>query len=255
MIVTQGLSMTRVLLLGGTTEASDLAKAMADQGVDAVFSYAGRTEAPLRQPLPQRIGGFGGVAGLARYLRDKAITHLIDATHPFAAQMSRHAVEAAAITQTPLVAFERAPWQPAEGDNWQRVPDMAGAVAALPYDPARVFLAIGRQYLEDFAVKPQHHYLLRLVDQPASLPLPQATALIARGPFTLQGDLALLQTHRITHIVAKNAGGTGARAKLDAARHLHLPVILIDRPYVPDRPKVDSLAKVLAWLHSANRGV
>jgi precorrin-6A/cobalt-precorrin-6A reductase len=96
---------------------------------------------------------------------------------------------------------------------------------------------------------------LRLVDQPDTLPLPQATALIARGPFTMQGDLALLQTHRITHIVAKNAGGTGARAKLDAARELHLPVILIDRPYVPDRPKVDSLAKVLAWLHSANRGV
>jgi precorrin-6A/cobalt-precorrin-6A reductase len=255
MIVTQGLSMTRVLLLGGTTEASDLAKAMADQEVNAVFSYAGRTESPLRQPLAQRIGGFGGVAGLVRYLRNEAITHLIDATHPFAAQMSRHAVEAAAITQTPLVAFERAPWQPAEGDHWQRVPDMAGAVEALPDDPARVFLAIGRQSLEDFAVKPQHHYLLRLVDQPDTLPLPQATALIARGPFTMQGDLALLQTHRITHIVAKNAGGTGARAKLDAARELHLPVILIDRPYVPDRPKVDSLAKVLAWLHSANRGV
>ena len=232
-----------------------MAKYLADQSIDAVFSYAGRTEAPLRQPLPQRIGGFGGVAGLARYLREQSITHLIDATHPFAAQMSRHAVEAAAITQTPLLAFERAPWQAAQGDIWQSVPDMAGAVAALPDDPARVFLAIGRQSLEDFAVKPQHHYLLRLVDQPAALPLPHATALIARGPFTLQGDLDLLQTHHITHIVAKNAGGTGARAKLDAARHLRLPVILIDRPYVPDRPRVDSVVQVLAWLHSANRGV
>ena len=232
-----------------------MAKSLADQSVGAVFSYAGRTEAPLRQPLPQRIGGFGGVAGLVRYLREQSITHLIDATHPFAAQMSRNAVQAAAITQTPLLAFERAPWQAVQGDIWQSVPDMAGAVAALPDDPARVFLAIGRQALEDFAVKPQHHYILRLVDQPAALPLPHATALIARGPFTLQGDLDLLQTHHITHIVAKNAGGMGARAKLDAARELRLPVILIDRPYVPDRPKVDTVAQVLAWLHSANRGV
>ncbi len=242
-------------MLGGTTEASDLAKALAEQRINAVFSYAGRTETPLRQPLPQRIGGFGGVEGLVRYLSAEGITHLIDATHPFAAQMSRHAVEAAAITQIPLLAFERASWQPAKGDFWQRVPDMAGAVAALPDDPARVFLAIGRQSLEDFAAKPQHHYLLRLVDQPAALPLPDVTALIARGPFTLQGDLDLLQTHHITHIVAKNAGGMGARAKLDAARELRLPVILIDRPYVPDRPKVDTVAQVLAWLHSANRGV
>ena len=232
-----------------------MAKSLADQSVGAVFSYAGRTEAPLRQPLPQRIGGFGGVAGLVRYLREQSITHLIDATHPFAAQMSRNAVQAAATTQTPLLAFERAPWQAVQGDIWQSVPDMAGAVAALPDDPARVFLAIGRQALEDFAVKPQHHYILRLVDQPATLPLPHATALIARGPFTLQGDLNLLQTHHITHIVAKNAGGTGALAKLDAARELRLPVILIDRPYVPDRPRVDSVVQVLAWLHSANRGV
>ncbi|MEI6800389.1 MAG: cobalt-precorrin-6A reductase [Pseudomonadota bacterium] len=247
--------MTRVLLLGGTTEASDLAKALADQGIDAVFSYAGRTEAPVRQPLPQRTGGFGGVAGLVDYLRQNAMTHLIDATHPFAAQMSHHAVQAASQTQTPLVAFERAPWQAAQGDQWQHAPDMAGAVAALPDDPARVFLAIGRQHLEDFAAKPQHHYLLRLVDHPAALPLRNATALIARGPFTLQGDLDLLQTHRITHIVAKNAGGSGARAKLDAARALSLPVILIERPSVPDRPRVDSVAQVLAWLHRANLGV
>ena len=232
-----------------------MAKSLADQSVGAVFSYAGRTEAPLRQPLAQRIGGFGGVAGLVRYLREQSITHLIDATHPFAAQMSHNAVQAAAITHTPLLAFERAPWQAAQGDIWQSVPDTAGAVAALPDDPARVFLAIGRQSLEDFAVKPQHHYILRFVDQPAALPLPHATALIARGPFTLQGDLDLLQTHHITHIVAKNAGGMGARAKLDAARELRLPVILIDRPYVPDRPKVDTVAQVLAWLHSANRGV
>jgi precorrin-6A/cobalt-precorrin-6A reductase len=132
---------------------------------------------------------------------------------------------------------------------------MAGAVAALPDDPARVFLAIGRQSLEDFAARPQHHYLLRLVDQPATLPMPHVTALIARGPFTLQDELDLLQSHRITHIVAKNAGGVGARAKIDAAHQLGLPVIMIDRPFVPERPSVDSVEKVLQCLHRANLGV
>ena len=245
----------RVLLLGGTTEASDLAKALSDQGIAGVFSYAGRTGTPVTQPMPQRVGGFGGVEGLVHYLQTEAITHLIDATHPFAAQMSLHAVQAAALTQTPLLALERQRWVITPGDLWQTVPDMTAAVAALPDTPARVFLAIGRQNLEDFAAKPWHHYLLRLVDTPQSLPLPNADAIISRGPFTLEGDLALLQTHRITHIVAKNAGGRGARAKLDAARMLTLPVVLIDRPFVPDRPKVETVAEVLAWLHPANLGV
>ncbi|WP_413855786.1 precorrin-6A/cobalt-precorrin-6A reductase, partial [Albidovulum sp.] len=80
--------MTRVLLLGGTTEASQLARALASAGIDAVFSYAGRTEAPVAQPVPTRVGGFGGVAGLVRYLRDEGVTHVVDATHPFAARMS-----------------------------------------------------------------------------------------------------------------------------------------------------------------------
>jgi precorrin-6A/cobalt-precorrin-6A reductase len=169
--------------------------------------------------------------------------------------MSTNAVRAAQITGLPLLALERHPWQPGPGDRWQPVPDMAAAVQALPYEPSRVFLAIGRQNLELFAAKPQHHYLLRLVDAPASLPLPKASAIISRGPFTFEADIALLTTHQITHIVAKNAGGTGARAKLDAARALNLPVILIDRPTVPERPRVETVAEVLAWLHPANRGV
>jgi precorrin-6A/cobalt-precorrin-6A reductase len=247
--------MTRVLLLGGTTEASMLAKALVDQGIEGVFSYAGRTESPMQQPLPQRIGGFGGVEGLVTCLRVEGITHIIDATHPFAAQMSTNAVEAARITGLPLLALERQPWQATPGDRWQSVPDMAAAITALPDEPARIFLAIGRQNLELFIAKPQHHYLLRLVDAPESLPLPNAKAIISRGPFTFDGDLDVLKTHQITHIVAKNAGGSGARAKLDAARALNLAVILIDRPDVPERPKVESVAEVLAWLHPANRGV
>ncbi|WP_127902465.1 cobalt-precorrin-6A reductase [Solirhodobacter olei] len=247
----------RVLLLGGTSEASALARALAEARVDAVFSYAGRTGAPVAQPLPQRIGGFGGVAGLVNWLTAERITHLVDATHPFAAQMSAHAVAAAAETGVTLLAFERPPWRAGAGDRWTHVPDTAAAIAAMPQAPTRIFLAIGRQGLSAFAAAPQHHYLLRLVDPPeAPLPLPDAHAVIARGPFSEAGDRALLETHRIDLILAKNAGGSGARAKLDAARALGLPVILIDRPEVPDRPVAASVAEVMAWLsHSSRLGV
>ncbi|EEW24750.1 precorrin-6x reductase [Rhodobacter ferrooxidans] len=241
--------------MGGTTEASSLARALAHLGTNAVFSYAGRTAAPVAQPLPTRIGGFGGPEGLAAWLRAESISHVIDATHPFAAQMSRNAVQACAATGTPLLAYQRSPWVAGPGDDWREVAGIAEAVAALPDAPARVFLAIGKQHLTDFAAKPQHHYLLRLVDAPQSLPLPDAAALIARGPFTLHDDLALLKSHAISHIVAKNAGGSGARAKLDAARALHLPVILIRRPDLPARQVAETLDAVLAWLHGTDLGV
>lgn len=236
-------------MLGGTTEASALARALADSGADAVFSYAGRTDSPVAQPLPTRIGGFGGVEGLIGYIRDHAITHIVDATHPFAAQMSHNAVAACAQTGTALIALERPAWQAQAGDDWTHVPDLKGAVAALPDDPARIFLAIGKQNLAAFGAKPQHHYLLRLVDPGAdNRALPHTSTVIARGPFDVAGDTALLQDHAITHIVAKNAGGVGAAAKLEAARHLRLPVILIDRPALPPRETADSVAKVMAWL-------
>ena len=141
----------RVLLLGGTTEASQLARALAEAEVDAIFSYAGRTAAPVAQPLPTRVGGFGGVAGLQEWLQAQRITQVVDATHPFAAQMSRNAVQACAAAGVPLLAFERPAWQPQAGDQWQCVADIADAVAALPSTPARVFLAIGRQNLLPFA--------------------------------------------------------------------------------------------------------
>lgn len=248
--------MTRILLLGGTTEASRLARALHDAGIDGVFSYAGRTEAPLPQPLPRRVGGFGGVSGLAAYLRAEAISHVIDATHPFAAEISRHAIAACAATGTPLVALERRPWGPGPGDHWTAAADPDAAARALPNRPARVFLAIGRQNLAAFAARPQHHYLLRLVDQPtAALPLPLASAVIARGPFDRDGDIALMRSHAVEIVVAKNAGGEGARAKIDAARILGLPVIMIDRPAVPERPCVETVAEAMDWLHQADLGV
>ncbi|AZB55383.1 cobalt-precorrin-6A reductase [Cereibacter sphaeroides] len=246
----------RILLLGGTTEASRMARALAEAGLPAVFSYAGRTAAPVAQPLPLRVGGFGGTEGLAAYIREEGISHVIDATHPFAAQMSRNAVEACAATGTALVALERAPWAAGPEDRWIRVPSIEAAAEALPEAPARVFLAIGRLHLAAFAGRPQHHYLLRLVDPPDALPLPRAEAIVARGPFTLAEDLELLRRHGIQWIVAKNAGGEGARAKLDAARELGLPVVLIDRPAIPPRPRVETPEAVLGWLaHPADLGV
>jgi precorrin-6A/cobalt-precorrin-6A reductase len=240
--------MTRILLLGGTTEASALARALAGTGADAVFSYAGRTDAPLAQPLPTRVGGFGGAEGLTAWLRAEGITHVIDATHPFAAQMSHNAVAACAATGVALAALERPAWQAGPGDRWICVPDLAEAVAAVPKAGARVFLAIGKLHVADFARKPGNHYLLRLVDPPGALPLPDATAVVARGPFDLAGDLALMRDHRITHVVAKNAGGSGARAKLDAARDLGLPVVMIDRPAIPPRARFGDVANVMGWL-------
>ena len=247
----------RVLLLGGTTEATTLAYAFADKGIDAVFSYAGRTANPVEQPLPTRLGGYGGAKGLADYIIDAAITHVVDATHPFATQISRNAVAACTMTQTPLIAHERLPWTAQPGDTWLHVADTQAAVAALPTESARIFLAIGKQTLAAFAAQPQHFYLLRLVDAPqAALPVPNAEVILDRGPFTLESDMALMRAHAITHIVAKNSGGTGALAKLEAARRLALPVILIARPAIADRPMARTLDTVLEWLaHSARLGV
>lgn len=251
--------MIRILLLGGTTEASRMARLLADAGMDAVFSYAGRTHAPVAQPLPLRVGGFGGASGLAAYLRDQAISHVIDATHPFAAQMSRNAIAACNETRTPLLVLERPAWRAGPDDRWTHVADPEGAARALPDAPARVFLAIGKQNLAPFAARP-HHYLLRLVDPPEGpLSLQGAEAVIARGPFTAEGDEALMRAHGITHLVAKNSGGAGAEAKLIAARRLRLPVVMIDRPRLPPRPGVADPEEAMVWLHhgasSARRGV
>jgi precorrin-6A/cobalt-precorrin-6A reductase len=241
--------MTRILLLGGTTEASAMAGALAVAGRDAVFSYAGRTARPAVQPLPQRQGGFGGVVGLVDYLRVEGISHVVDATHPFAAQMSAHAVVACDEAGVALCALERMPWQAQDGDDWIRVGDMAAAVAVLPEQGARVFLAIGKQNLNFFAAKPDNHYLLRLVDAPeAVLPLPDTTVVVARGPFDADSDRALMLDHRITHVVSKNAGGTGAEAKLIAARALGLPVVMVERPQVPERRILRSVEELMAWL-------
>lgn len=210
----------------------------------------------MTQSLPTRSGGFGGANGLADYIRQQSITHVVDATHPFAAGMSRNAIAACAATGVALIALERAPWTKIAGDHWIEVVDEAAAAATLPDQNARVFLAIGRQHLAAFSNKPQHTYTLRFVDAPnAALPLPDASVIVSRGPFTLAGDLDLMRSRGIEWIVARNAGGSGARAKIDAARELGLPVVMIARPDLPERPRTESIKDVLAFLgHDARLG-
>ena len=246
-----------VLVLGGTTEASALAGELAARTIPATLSYAGRVANPRTQPVPVRVGGFGGVQGLAHYVRDTGVTHLVDATHPFAATMSANAVHAAGLAGVPLIALTRPAWRPVFGDRWHTVADVEAAVLALAGPARRVFLATGRLHVQAFAAQPQHHYLLRFVDAPAVPPaLPHHTLIVDRGPFDAAGDERLLRAHAIDVVVAKNAGGTGAEAKLIAARALGLPLILIDRPVIPARREVYSVADVLRWLgHDADRGV
>jgi precorrin-6A/cobalt-precorrin-6A reductase len=243
----------RLLILGGTADANRLVGALAhDPRIDAVLSYAGRTENPTPPPIAYRVGGFGGVDGLVDYLRAERIDRVIDATHPFAAQMSAHAVQACARAGIALLALERAPWQRQSGDNWIEVENIADAIAALGASPRRVFLGIGRQNLDAFAAQPQHTYLVRLVDPPrAPLPLPKVEVIVGRGPFERGSDRAMLQRFGAELVVAKNAGGEAAVAKIEAARDLGLPVVMIRRPAIPPRPTADSVADVLRWLDHA----
>ncbi len=226
-----------------------MAQILAAQGIPATLSYMGRVERPKPQPVPVRIGGFGGAEGLCTYLRTHAISHVVDATHPFAARMSANAIAACAQTATPLAALTRPPWLPGPGDLWQSVADIPAAVAALDGPARRVMLAIGRMHLAEFAAQPQHHYLLRLVDAPQSPPpLPNHTLVIDRGPFDATRDRALMQDNAIDLVVSKNAGGTGSVSKLEAARALQLPVLMIDRPALPPRLELTSPEAVLSWI-------
>ena len=224
---------------------------MAAAGVPTLLSYAGRTRSPRRQPVPMRVGGFGGAEGLAAFLRRERIARVIDATHPFAARISHNAVTACKAAGISLLALERPPWQPGEGDRWTLLPDLSAAAEHLSGPAQRVFLAIGRLHLDVFAAQPRHHYLLRFVDPPEGpLPVPDCTVEVARGPFNMAADRALLMRHRITCIVTKNAGGSGAIAKLVAARELGLPVLMVERPVMPARRVVATLDEAMHWLHA-----
>jgi precorrin-6A/cobalt-precorrin-6A reductase len=251
-----------ILVLGGTAEARALAEKLAGRHDLAVtLSLAGRTAEPLPQAVPVRSGGFGAVDGLATYLRDERIEALIDATHPFAAVISTNAARAAEMTRVPLLALRRPPWRKEAGDDWIEIATIEGAVKALGEAPKRVFLALGRKELAPFVAAPQHFYLVRSID-PVNPPLdvPHASYVTARGPFTEQADRALLEKHRIETTVAKNSGGNATYGKIAAARTLHIPVIMLKRPALPQVASVTTIDEVVAWLDhaiapSAARGV
>jgi precorrin-6A/cobalt-precorrin-6A reductase len=203
----------------------------------------------LPQPVPVRIGGFGGPEGLAEHLRNEHIDVLIDATHPYAATISANATIAAAKAGVKLLAMRRPPWAKVAGDDWTEVDGIDAAVEALGSAPRRVFLTLGRKEIGPFATAPQHAYLVRSVD-PVDPPLavPHAIYLTARGPFSEVDDRALLERHRMEVIVAKNSGGEASYGKIAAARALHLPVILLKRPVLPEGESVKTVKDALAWL-------
>jgi len=240
----------RVLILGGTTEARQLAERLSIRRDLAItLSLAGRTSNPVPHPVPLRVGGFGGAQGLADYLDAERIDRLIDATHPYAAAMSAHAATAAQIGGVPLLALRRPAWTAVAGDRWTEVADVRAATQALGSAPRNVFLALGRNEIAVFETAPQHRYLVRSVD-PVEPPLavPHATYLLARGPFHEADDHALLTTHAIDVVVSKNSGGAAAYGKIAAARALGIAVILLRRPSLPDVPAVATIDDAVAWL-------
>lgn len=247
-----------VLILGGTTEASGLCRLLEHQPAFApTLSLAGVTKNPHLPDTAVRVGGFGGVKGLKDWLSQHAIQAVIDATHPFAATISQHAAKACAELALPLLRLERPAWLPTPQDHWYSVPNLTAA-ASLLADPAgfgqrplRVFLTTGRKEVAPFCAAPQHTYLLRSIDapDPAILP-PHTTCLSARGPFDYAAELAVMQAHHIDILVTKNSGGNATFPKLEAARSMQCPVIMVERPPHPACPRVDTPEEALVWLQT-----
>ncbi|TXN23617.1 cobalt-precorrin-6A reductase [Methylobacterium sp. WL9] len=239
-----------VLILGGTTEASALVRALAPlHDVAPILSLAGRTLNPVTTNVPSRIGGFGGADGLAAWIADNRIAYVVDATHPFAAIISRNAAAACARAGVPLLAIRRPPWTRIAGDTWIEVDDMAAAAAAIGPAPRRVFLTIGRQELGAFAAAPQHDYVARTIEPIGDLlPVPRLTEMSARGPFALEDEIAFLREAGIAVLVTKNSGGSATYAKIAAARELGLPVVIVRQPEMPEVPSVSDVKGAVAWL-------
>lgn len=238
-----------VLILGGTAEANELATKLraASPAARVTLSLAGRTKTPrLPDGVETRIGGFGGADGLAAYMRETGIDRLVDATHPFAAGMSRNAEKAAALGDVRRIALVRPAWAATEGDRWRSVECLGAARDALPQG-ARPFLALGRQHLAPFAHRSDLSPIVRMIDPPEP-PLPFAATLVLGKPLEDEdAEATLLTRHGATHLVCRNSGGAGY-AKVAAARRLFLPVIMIERPKPPAAPLAGSPNEVLAWL-------
>lgn len=220
-----------ILILGGTSEAASLAAELVAALPDAriVTSLAGRTKQPAPLKGEVRTGGFGGVEGLAQWMRDNGVSRLIDATHPFAEQISRNAVAASELTGIPLEVKTRPGWTRQPGDRWIEVGSLEAARDAIP-SGARVLLALGSQHIAIFENRADVHFVVRMVDAPETpLALPDHAIIIGKPGMTTDAELALLRAHSISHIVCRNSGGPSAYAKIEAARDLGLPVIMLGR--------------------------
>lgn len=247
-----------LLLLGGTGEALRLARELHGHGrVRCISSLAGRTEVPEKPPGELRIGGFGGIAGLSEYLATEQIDLVLDATHPFAAQMARHAHDACKGLGIPRAKLVRPAWVAAPGDRWTMMPSIAAAAVFLRFHPAqRIFLSIGRQDLgafvplgrDDGPRGTSRWFLTRMVDPPGEgTPIPDGELLLARGPFSPDDEKELMQQHRIDLLVTRNSGGSAA--KIAAAAELHIPVLMIERPPLPPGEVVESVGAALSWIN------
>jgi precorrin-6A/cobalt-precorrin-6A reductase len=240
----------RVLVLGGTTEASLLARRLAKRDdVAAILSLAGRTENPRQPPIPFRVGGFGGPDGLHDFLLTERIDAVVDATHPFAVRISEHASSACRRARVPLVVFTRPAWEQQDGDRWIFADDAEAAVRALGETPRRIFLTHGRLQLAPFASAPQHFYVVRTIDRPADImTLPEHRLILARGPFLADDEARLMRDERIAIVVTKNSGGQSTYAKIEAARNLQIPVVMIRRPPTSRADALFDADQVMAWL-------
>ncbi|MEU3013255.1 cobalt-precorrin-6A reductase [Nocardia asteroides] len=243
----------RVLILGGTGEARELARiASGERGLDIVSSLAGRVTHPRLPVGPVRIGGFGGVEGLRTWLRENAIDAVVDATHPFAAQVSAHAATAADDLGIPALHLRRPEWVQRRGDLWTRVPDLAAAAEALSAHGEQVLLTIGRQGVRAFAGCTRQRFVIRSIDAPEGPMPPRHELLLARGPFTFDDELVLMSRHRVDVLVTKNSGGAQTEAKIAAARTAGLPVVMVDRPPLPaGAVSVGEVGAAVDWLHDA----
>ncbi|MFN6471069.1 MAG: cobalt-precorrin-6A reductase [Nostoc sp. SerVER01] len=242
--------MIRILILGGTGDAAELAARLASiERVEVITSLAGRTRDPLVPLGDLRVGGFGGVAGLASYLEVMQIDLLIDATHPFASQISWNAVDAATKVGVTNLRLIRPPWQKVSGDRWIEVDSVAAAATILQNQAQRVFLTVGRQELAAFAHLKEIWFLMRMIDAPTPDALvPPGMLLCDRGPFTLNNEREILIHHNIDTIVSKNSGGDATYAKIIAARELEMKVVMVNRPAIPPGNYVTNVDDALAWV-------
>jgi len=242
----------RLLILGGTGEALALARAIDTTMPELAMttSLAGRTRDPVLPPGAMRTGGFGGVEGLVRYIDENEITLLINATHPFAAEMSAHAIEARRETELPLLRLLRPAWMKQPKDSWIPVADVTGAAEICRWLGKRIFLSLGAKDLAAFAGITHPRFLVRLVDAPETMPLARYDLVTARGPFTMADERALIEQHGINLIVTKNSGGAATHAKIEVARELGIPVVMIRRPETArdEGDTVETVEAALDWI-------